>query len=302
MDYEQARLAKKVLTFELNDNSTVLRKSRPFSMRRSSIALGIAVETNTYKVAIRVTSLDDLDNHERQIIRKFDDDEIDVRETGIITPAARSVYIGCSISHQDSGSGTLACVVQDRKTREKLLLSNDHVLGPTGGARLRAAVLHPSYEMGGRLADSVVGKLVKSAPLKRDGSINFVDAAVASIAPGVQLKDHGTPFEYRPDKPIIRVRQQTRVAKLGSRTGLTTGFVKCVDLDDIRVRYPTGSARFNDQIEVLTNFAQRGDSGSMVVEHETGAPIGLIFAVDEKGATYVTPLELVLDALKVDLI
>ena len=94
------------------------------------------------------------------------------------------------------------------------------------------------------------------------------------------------------------------VKKIGRSTGLTTGTVTAIEMEQFSVDYQNGPATFQSQFEVTGvsgQFAAHGDSGSLVVS-ASGAAVGLLFAVSETGVAYVNPIQNVLDLLGIQLI
>lgn len=81
------------------------------------------------------------------------------------------------------------------------------------------------------------------------------------------------------------------VRKHGRTTQHTIGVV--MDLSaDIRVRYGTRFAQFDGQVAVTGvggSFSNGGDSGALVVDGVTRAPVGLLFA-GGGATTFVNPL------------
>lgn len=104
---------------------------------------------------------------------------------------------------------------------------------------------------------------------------NAVDCALA------RLKE--APANITPVK-LESPQRGTRVTKVGAASSTTHGII--VDTHaDVSVDYSFGSFRFNNQILIKgivdngqqTEFAVDGDSGAIVVDDVTGAPIGMVF-------------------------
>jgi hypothetical protein len=82
-------------------------------------------------------------------------------------------------------------------------------------------------------------------------------------------------------------------------------------VDDVVVDYDLGNVRFDDQIEIEGTgsgpFSDGGDSGSLIVDSRRFALAQLFAGTDSggrngMGLTYATPIQTVLDSLKVDLL
>ena len=100
--------------------------------------------------------------------------------------------------------------------------------------------------------------------------------------------------------------------KIGRTTGHTTGRVTAFELDNVIVRYDTGTLRFDDQIEIEGTadvaFSAGGDSGSLVFTSGARGALGLLFAGSDQGGTngqgltYCNPLTTVLRRLRASLV
>ena len=85
-----------------------------------------------------------------------------------------------------------------------------------------------------------------------------------------------------------------RVIKSGRTTGLTTGIVTATRVNGTQVNYGTRIApriaTFNDTIQIVSDvdgkpFSAPGDSGSVILDLETGRPVALLFAGDGRTTT-----------------
>lgn len=219
----------------------------------------------------------------------------------------RPLAVGCSVSHFNSTAGTLGGFFTDRKTKEPVMLSNNHVFADENRARQGDAILQPGPADGGTLPADQVGSLLRFVPLKAAGE-NLVDAACATLS-----VDHD-PMAYDVVWPIIKgVRREPvdigeKVFKIGRSTGATEGIVTAIDLSEVWIRYGTGDFRFAQIFEAQGEggpFSMPGDSGSIIVDEE-GLMVGLLFAGSTKGGrfgsgyTYANDINVVMNALKID--
>ena len=252
----------------------------------------------------------------------------------------RPVRPGVSISHVSGSAGTIACIVT--RSGKPFLLSNNHVLAMLNDGQPGDAILQPGPIDGGTLLDAVgtlsdyiplrftdevdtpppeeppveepkgcaalVGNIfgtfgqvshpTTAQPAVLNSPIyNYVDAALVELAKTI---------EYSPDivdvggppLGIVEPALGMRLIKSGRTTGLTQGaiiqFAVTVD-----VKYGDRTARFANQI-MATPLSQPGDSGSLVMNYERSA-VGLLFSGSEM-VTVINPIDLVLKALKVDLL
>ncbi len=230
----------------------------------------------------------------------------DPRRTAKMRPAQP----GVSIAHYKVTAGTFGAVVVDRRTRELLILSNNHVLANSTNGRDRLAkkgdaILQPGPYDGGSMTDAIAA-LERFIPIRakesrRFGALgtsreNLVDAALGRpLSPDLiseSIMDIGLVTG------IAEASVGMSVRKSGRTTGLTEGKVLVVGAT-VNVGYgPDREATFTRQI-VAGPMSAGGDSGSLVVDEGTRA-VGLLFAGSEE-STVFSPIQTVLDMLKVDL-
>lgn len=264
----------------------------------------------------------------------------DVMQVGVIralqprTDRWRPAPGGVSIGHYQITAGTLGCIVRDRNTGERLILSNNHVIANSNDAQLGDPILQPGPYDGGRVNNDVIANLTRFCPIefevqpgtcnlaslfasvgnifaKLSGSshrvqvfqanpqaVNLVDAAVAKPTDDDLVLDEileiGTITGTAPATLGMSVR------KSGRTTGFTTDTVLVVDTT-VSVTYGAGrTAIFENQI-VAGPMSQGGDSGSLVVAGDAPLAVGLLFAGSDQ-STVFSPIQAVLDCLEVDIL
>ena len=224
----------------------------------------------------------------------------DVEEVGKIrafsnTLRERPAKGGSSIGHYKITAGTLGVVVTDKKSKKKLILSNNHVLANSNSAKIGDAILQPGKYDGGKLGRDTIAKLLRFEKVLFKNKPNHIDAALAEpIAPGLvsqEILEIGRPKEAAP------ARRGMSLQKSGRTTGYTTGKVKDVDAS-VKVDYDGKTAVFVGQI-LTTAMSQGGDSGSLVMDDKKKT-VGLLFAGSE-AVTILNPIQEVFDRLKVGL-
>jgi hypothetical protein len=177
----------------------------------------------------------------------------------------RPVPGGFSISGDEGG--TLGGWVWDNVTGQVVLLSNEHVLGDTGGTD----VLQPSFTDGGVAADHF-------ADVLRAGTLD------AAIAVPIDVDD----IEYNIEcvGPAVYETAEPTLGMVVEKTGQTTAHT-CGTVPQIAI--DVGHYGSRNDFEVYTDtdgvrFAYYGDSGSLVVEQNDGAAwkrvIGLLWGGD----------------------
>jgi len=260
---------------------------------------------------------------EEVIPRKIGDLNTDVVQIGVVralgnrTARERPAHPGVSIGHYRASAGTFGAVVRDKKTKELLLLSNNHVLA-NGSSRLEARakpgdpILQPGPYDGGTLKDRI-GTLLRYVPIeksvvrsdcpvakrvarggnfllhlvKKDYELRFykhsnaentVDCALAKIDDESLIDP--TILEIGTVTGVAEPRPGLKVQKSGRTTGLTSGVVKSVGTVLQVEMDKDEKVWFSDQV-VTEMISKPGDSGSLVLDQERRA-VGLLFAGSEK--------------------
>ncbi|MBO8138152.1 MAG: hypothetical protein H0Z40_08460 [Desulfotomaculum sp.] len=280
------------------------------------------------------------------IPRKVEGVDTDVIEVGRIKMLGSRVDIdrkerlrpaqpGCSIGHFKVSAGTLGAVVRDRRTGEKLILSNNHILangsnGYDGRAFIGDPILQPGAYDGGNEKDRIA-RLLRFVPINRGVEEKQASCLIASgfmLTTNLLLRALRPNYEVkvlkkmqqantvdcalaRPDGPdlieskildvgpvkgIAEVRPGMPVLKSGRTTGLTRGVITTVGTSLQVEMDDSEMVWFEDQ--VTTDLKSRGgDSGSLVITPENEA-VGLLFAGSDK-ITVFNPIQKVLNALDV---
>lgn len=229
----------------------------------------------------------------------------------------RPVPMGVSISTTPSSptifAGTAGMRVYSLDNPDnKFILSNNHVLGaiaPTlcpDSADLWPPPLTWALQPGtldighdpGEDPFYQVGSVVRTVPIQfgRRGD-NRVDAAIAYTT------DEYTRSEIlgigEPNPELAEATVGMQLIKSGRTTGVTQGEVTAVN-STVRVNYGSGcgSAVFREQIMTSGNLGASGDSGSVVLDHDTLTPVGLYFAGSQSTGV-MNPISEVYDRLGV---
>lgn len=216
----------------------------------------------------------------------------------------RPVKPGISAGHKNITTGTIGALVRRAADGKVYLLSNNHVFANTNRAIIGDEIYQPGPIDLGRSADTIA-KLAEFVPIALSQTANNqVDAAIAE------------PIEAVPIDPMIcilgavkgtkKAVQNMGVYKHGRTTGETWGYVTdesidvMVDMSD----FPGQGliARFEDQIRIQGHFGAAfglgGDSGSLVLERDTNAAVGLYFAGPDDGSYgLANPIDVVMTRL-----
>lgn len=204
---------------------------------------------------------------------------------------------GCSIGHYNITAGTFGTVVYDRLTGSKLILSNSHVLAVSGTGIPGDPVYQPAPYDGGTEED-VIAYLERFVQFVTPPFTNKVDCAVARpLNPDIisdEILDIGVaPTEFE------SAREGMRIVKSGRTSCYTEGIVEDIHAVIKVSGYPQGELIFEDQI-ITSHIGDPGDSGSAVLNADTGRIVGLLFAGSDT-LTVVNKIENVLDSLNVSL-
>jgi hypothetical protein len=253
--------------------------------------------------------------------------------SGAHTERSRPAPGGISLGHYKITAGTLGGVVYDRKTGDRLILSNNHVLANCNNAYPGDPILQPGPADGGDLEDDLIARLERFHPIRYTSepatcdlaqayaslgnrlaallgsshhlqvvrrltnAANLVDAAVARPLDDSLITDES--LEIGKVNGALPAALGVEVCKSGRTTALTTGVISVLDAT-ITIGYGADrAATFEDQI-VTTPMSQGGDSGSFLVTQDAHQAVGLLFAGSSQ-ATIHNPIQTVCEYLDIDI-
>ena len=238
---------------------------------------------------------------------------------------------GVSIGHYQITAGTLGCVVRDKATNARLILSNNHVLANSNDGAIGDPILQPGPVDGGFTGTDTIAHLERFVKIKygsQPGECN-ISSALASVA-NFLARLVGSKHQLQSIRIDAAATNQVDAAlarpvfdgdvlddilnigavsgwvaaelgmplrKSGRTTGLTSGEVVVLDAT-VTVGYDAGrQATFDNQI-VAGPISKGGDSGSLVVTGDPAKAVGLLFAGSDQ-ATILNPIEMVLNQLDI---
>ncbi|HKQ99872.1 MAG TPA: hypothetical protein VJT09_04315, partial [Pyrinomonadaceae bacterium] len=233
----------------------------------------------------------------------------DVKVIGKVCPELNitrcPVQPGYSIGHVKSPGGTLGAFV--KKGRKLLMLSNSHVLAYNGRGKRGDDIIYPCKFDGGAKPADLVGKLEDFVQFRAGGDfVNRVDCAIAEPLESrledikKEIKRLGLP------KGTVKPRRGMKIMKFGRTTSKTTGTILDVHFRTTVNYQGVGAVGFVNQV-LCTRYTEGGDSGSLVIDKETGKAVGLHFsgaAAEDgnQGGSIFNPIDEVLKALGVKLV
>jgi hypothetical protein len=195
--------------------------------------------------------------------------------------------------------GTLGCFVRRRAhgVEQLFCLSNNHVLTDVNRLPVGSVMVQPGPEVASTSSRNAFAALSESIPIEfpttRRNVVNRFDAAIAFVADASLVKRKAILGIGRYVPIVSTAVPGMAVIKSGRTTGVTTGTITGTRVNDVQVNYGTRSspriAVFNDTIVIVGDggkpFGDVGDSGSVILDRDSGRPVALLFAVDGHSTT-----------------
>jgi hypothetical protein len=213
------------------------------------------------------------------------------------TPQAqpfRPLEIGISIANESHEAGSIGWFPWSKDLQERVVLSCAHVLSHPW----TNDVYQPGPYDGGTVTD-LIGSCIAASPINFQQGANQIDAAISTLNTAHVLTSQFLPagLTIQGVGPIPRrktaFKRTKLVHKIGSTTGLTTGYVRTEKVDKVPVKYGENKAKFDECIEIVgldgNPFSLGGDSGALVFD-EDGLAFGLVFCGAE-GRTWRHPIK-----------
>lgn len=271
--------------------------------------------TDEFVLKVYVYDKTDLGNDTPALMKDYAGVEVDVEPLPIqqalsqAAPAAavppqrqrhRPVVGGLSIAPiNEPFVGTLGCFLRrvSAGAEQVFALSNNHVLADTNRLPIGTPIVQPGPEVEPAKPGDVFAALSAFIPIQFPASrlhpvTNRFDAAIAVVA-DLNLIQRGQIFGINNYTPKLATAVPGMpVIKSGRTTGVTTGVVTAINVDRVQINYGTQTspriATFNDTIEIVGDngpFSAPGDSGSVILNRDTGQPVALLFAGDGRTTT-----------------
>ncbi|AEB76365.1 hypothetical protein [Clostridium botulinum] len=220
----------------------------------------------------------------------------DVVQSNFMTTSAliskiRPVQGGYCIGLSDYPSGTMGCLVKDKKS--KYILSSNHVIAQNGKKKLGTPIIQPGEDFGGKVKTDKIAILSKF--IKVGMGNNYVDCAIAKTDNDMISNNIAM---VGPIKGISLPKVGERVQKVGSTTELTWGRIKAIGVTEA-FKFMENIFVFFNQI-ITTKMGAEGDSGSVLLDKDMKA-IGLLMG-GEDSYNIFNPITLVLNNLDVEIV
>lgn len=234
---------------------------------------------------------------------------------------------GSSISiGNDRMAGTLGCLV--RGEDGKLYgLSNNHVTGGCNNSRPGLPIVGPGIlDVMAGSPDPITVGFHSRALRMHQGEPDIVqhtkntDAALFEILDESRVSSSQA-GQYDTPSLVVDIDVDMEVEKVGRTTGHTTGVVESLVVGPFPVAYRSktyhspdeqtefvGTVYFEPVLKVAGDrgpFSSNGDSGSLVVTTLADgqrAAVGLVFAGNKQGESWILPLRPILEGLGVSLV
>lgn len=197
----------------------------------------------------------------------------------------RTIRAGDSIgrlTNQFSSYGTLGLGVKDA-TGNVYALSCAHVVSPWMDHQPKGATVESPAVAGQIPGANVIGSIKDWTILQRPGE-NTVDAALVLKASPVDISNGSIPLA--PTQPTLELdvaefnRFSGRVVTIHSKRSQITGIVDQVYNGEV-FNFDGRDYTFSNVLCYTNSPIQRGDSGSAVIDRDSGLLLGLHFAGNE---------------------
>lgn len=199
----------------------------------------------------------------------------------------RPLIAGTSIGHAGDIAGTLAYFCRSTRAGDDpqrvYVLSNKHVLSPINSGRPGSAIYQPGSLDRGTGPDKIA-ELTRYVPLNLSGGMSHIDAAIAELLEDIawrsELCSIGAINGTMNGKDTMPVRLHGRTTgyveghiadeSLDALVQVTNGMKSCVTLFQNLLRIEPDAG--------YSAIAPKGNSGSLIVDRDSPAAVGLLFA------------------------
>lgn len=218
-----------------------------------------------------------------------------------IRPAQPGSSVGfADPQHKFVMAGTFGALVRD--LHGQYVLSNNHVLADENQLPVGSPIYQPGLLDGGKTATDQIARLTRFIPIQTSVPMS-VDCAIAEVLNPADVSN--AILRIGPPQGTQPAAIDMVVHKFGRTSSYSVGRVSSIDTD-VTVGYEMGQVTFQGQmiIQSLTGtaapFSKAGDSGSLIVDRQSRAAVGLLFAGSDTH-TIANQINEVLQALSVSL-
>lgn len=225
--------------------------------------------------------------------------------TPLFRSRQRPILGGISVSPLNAPFvGTLGCFLLRKNGDSETLfaLSNNHVFADVDTLAKGTPIVQPGPEAPSFATDpaDVFATLDTAIPIhfptqSNDPVTNHFDAATAVVT-NSSIVQPGQIFgisNYDPTA-VVSPTPGMRVVKAGRTSGKTFGTISAIHVRGVQVNYGSSPASpkiaiYDDVVTIVGDnaqpFSMPGDSGSIIVDVDTGHPVALLFAGDGRSTT-----------------
>ncbi|MPQ44967.1 trypsin-like serine protease [Clostridium tarantellae] len=249
-------------------------------------------------------------SYNKLIPKNFMGVKTDVIEIGTIkaqylTGRVRPLKGGCEIlteGFSENVIGSMGCIVSKGLLFKKYyILSNNHVLAGENKFFKGTPIRQPAHSNKTDFSD-IVAELSEFIEIKFETPTelpeNTVDCAIAKI---LYKKDISKKVAFMGEIQSIGIPKiDLKVKKTGAATNFTKGKIKTIGASTLCTFQNNKKALFVNQI-ITTRMSDEGDSGSVLLDNNNKV-IGLLMGGTKNSVSVFNDINLVLKALKVDLL
>lgn len=215
------------------------------------------------------------------------------------TDRSRPISGGASVSPEGARYiGTLGCFVKSVSAgaTQIFALSNNHVFADLDALTFGTPIVQPALSTSN--AD-VFASLSNFVPIQVQSTRlgqpnNLFDAAIAQVSDPSQITQGSIVGINNYDPTLDAPLPSMEVIKSGRATGVTTGLITGIHVSNVQINYTPGEpqpllATFDDTIQITGDgqqpFSSPGNSGSVILNKNSGRPVGLLIGGCEQSTT-----------------
>lgn len=244
------------------------------------------IGTKTQPITIDMSACIEEYNEKRQEKNKIafipnEDSLVEPKEVGIFKLQCGNKYIrpaigGCGIGYNYYKSGTMGALLLCKEIEDtKLLITNYHVVFDSPNFVRDKLIFQPSPSDGDMDYCNIIGKVQYGHFGK------YVDVALVEIVDD-KLVGTGTLSDKNPIKGIDTPKINDLIFKTGASSCVEKGVIRSTNTY-VKFKSPWKSSKYEilEKQILSTNISKDGDSGSIIINENTGKAVGLLIGGDD---------------------